>query len=117
MLLGLSTLITSIANYLLDVNSRHSQQCIIVILAAVANTISFIWNARNITRFQNKSSHWKSGCAPIVSLIALAGNNMIKCSNNDIQDFIILKSFDVSVHPLGNLFVLRFCGAFHLVFG
>lgn len=78
---------------------RHSLQCSVMILAAVTNTTFAIWYARNKARFQKCFKHWKSNCSVIILQTTLARNTTLKCSNYDIQDFVILKNFSVIIHP------------------
>ncbi|MCH89427.1 glycerol-3-phosphate dehydrogenase [Trifolium medium] len=76
-----------------------SPQCKVTIKAAIINLLNAIWLARNNARFNNKTTHWKSSVAWILSNTALTGNNSSGVCSASIREFVILKSLNVSLHP------------------
>ncbi|CAJ2642122.1 unnamed protein product [Trifolium pratense] len=80
-------------------DSSWTPQCKVAIKSAVINIMSAIWFARNNARFNNKPTHWKAAVNWIQSNVSLVGNKTSCCSYSSITDFIILKKFNVSIHP------------------
>ncbi|CAJ2668044.1 unnamed protein product [Trifolium pratense] len=80
-------------------DSSWTPQCKVAIKSTVINIMSVIWFARNNARFNNKPTHWKAAVNWIQSNVSLAGNKTSCCSYSSITDFIILKKFNVSIHP------------------
>ncbi|CAJ2628490.1 unnamed protein product [Trifolium pratense] len=76
-----------------------SPQCKITIKAALINLLNAIWFARNNARFNNKVTHWKSAVTWIISSTSLAGNISSCVSSSSMRDFMILKCFNVKLHP------------------
>jgi hypothetical protein len=75
-----------------------SPQCKTVITAVVVNLISCIWMVRNQARFNNKNINMKLAISIIIANISLSGNNTKKVSFNSKRDYIILKTFKVTIH-------------------
>jgi len=73
----------------------NNPQCKIVITSTMINIINSVWFARNQMRFRNKKIHWKSSLATVISNTTLCGN----LSKASISDFVILKKFNVTLHP------------------
>lgn len=80
-------------------NKQASPQCKIVTLSAVISSVNTIWFARNQIRFNNKVIHWRSSIARIMADANLSGNSTSKLSSSAISDFVILKAFNVNIHP------------------
>ena len=76
-----------------------SPQCRLAILYAVINILFAIWNARNVHRFKNRKIHWKSVISQIIVDVSLSASNSNLPASSSIQDFSILKAFNVSIHP------------------
>ncbi|GAU25788.1 hypothetical protein TSUD_222460 [Trifolium subterraneum] len=53
---------------------------------------------RNQHRFEGKSIHWRSAVNTVISRVSLSGNLSKKASFISMQEFVILKAFNVSVH-------------------
>jgi ribonuclease HI len=70
-----------------------------VIQATIVNIISTIWYSRNQSRFHNKKTHWQLAVNNIISAVTLSGNYTTKPSNSSVKDLIMLKKFNVNVHP------------------
>lgn len=82
-------------------NGSWNPQCKVVVTVALINLINNIWFARNQIRFQNKKIPWKSLIASITSNVALYGNLSKKVASPNIANFVILKKFNVYLHPRG----------------
>jgi hypothetical protein len=80
-------------------NGSWNPQCKIVVTSALINIFNSIWFARNQIRFQSKKIPWRSSIASIISNVALSGNLSKKVASPSIANFIILKKFNVSLHP------------------
>jgi len=80
-------------------NASWNPQCKIIITATMINIINSIWFAGNQMRFQNKIIHRKSSLATVKSNTALCGNISKVVASNNISNFVILKKFDVTLHP------------------
>jgi len=63
------------------------------------NLINSIWFSRNQLRFKNKKIHWKSSLNIIKSNTALCGNLSTAVASNSLSNFVILKKFEVTLHP------------------
>ncbi|RHN73363.1 putative ribonuclease H-like domain, ankyrin repeat-containing domain-containing protein [Medicago truncatula] len=74
-------------------------QCKLTITAAIINILNAIWYARNQQRFQDKKIHWKSSISTIISNVSLSSNLSQTVASSSITDFIIMKKFNVSIHP------------------
>ena len=70
-----------------------------VVLSFVINSTNAIWFAINQIRFNNSRIHWKSSIAKIMAEVNLSGNGTRKVSSNTISDFVILKAFNINLHP------------------
>lgn len=70
-----------------------------MVTSALINIFNSIWFARNQIRFQSKKIPWRSSIASIISNVALSGNLSKKVASPSIANFIILKKFNVSLHP------------------
>lgn len=75
-----------------------SQQCKVVVLAAIINIMSTIWFARKQFRFQGKPFNWRIAINNIIVAVSLTGNNTLKSSNSSVRDLIILKKCNVNIH-------------------
>jgi len=82
--------------YTSNIYSNHQSK--LVVNVAIINIINSIWFARNQFRFHNKKIHWKSSIASIAASVSLTGNNS-KTYSLSMVDFILLKKFDINVHP------------------
>lgn len=81
------------------VNKHWSPQCLVVIKACIVNILSSIWYTRNQARFQDKPIHWRTTMNDIISSVYLSGNNTCKTTHTSISEFVILKKFNISIHP------------------
>lgn len=88
----------SIASILSICDKKFSSQVLDVIRACIINVFWAIWFCRNRNRFENKQIHFKTAIAMIIANVALTGN-LSKGSMSSIQDFSILKSFDIVCKP------------------
>jgi hypothetical protein len=80
-------------------NKGWNPQCKVVITSALVNIFNTIWYARNKTRFNNKRINWRTSISVIISNTSLAGNLTNKKGYSSMTDFIILKKFNVNLHP------------------
>jgi ribonuclease HI len=76
-----------------------SPQCKIVILSALICIINGIWYCRNQVRFQNRRISKHSIISSISSATYLSGTYTKKFSYNSMRDFLILKAFNICIHP------------------
>jgi len=97
--IGTTSAISSLNEMYDLIYKQASPQCKIVTLSAVINTVNAIWFARNQKRFNNKTIHWRSSIAKILADANLSGNLTSKTSSSAISDFVILKTFNVNIHP------------------
>lgn len=90
-------------------NRSWNPQCKLVITAAMINIICIVWYARNQLRFSSRKIHWKSSLYTIISNTTLTGNLSKVVASASVINFVILKSFSVTIHPpkaLNNIEVL-----------
>ena len=80
-------------------NQHWSPQCQVVIKASFLNIFSSIWYTRNQARFQNKQLNWRSVINTIISNVTLSGNKTCKTSSSSMFEFMILKAFNIIIHP------------------
>jgi len=80
-------------------NNSWNPQCKVVITTTMINIINSIWFARNQLRFNNKKISWKSSISSVLSSIALCGNLSKTVASSSISNFVILKKFNVTLHP------------------
>lgn len=90
--------ISSLDVVLAALNKSYSPQCKTVVLSAVINTVNSIWFARNQIRFNISKIHWRFSISSIIAQVNLSGNLTHKVSSSAIADFVILKTFDVTIH-------------------
>ncbi|CAJ2644894.1 unnamed protein product [Trifolium pratense] len=91
--------VTSTVSSIFDIcNKNWNSQCKTVVISAVVNIFNTIWWCRNQHRFEGKSIHWRSAVNSIISNVSLSGNLSKKASFISMQEFIILKAFNVNVH-------------------
>jgi ribonuclease HI len=74
-------------------------QCKLTITAALINILNAIWYSRNQQRFKDKKIHWRSAISTIISNVSLSSNLSNTVASSSISDFIILKKFNVCIHP------------------
>jgi len=74
-------------------------QCKVVITSALINIINVVWFARNQARFNDKNVNWRSVISVIISNSSIAGNLTNKKALSSLYDFVILKKFNVGIHP------------------
>jgi len=79
-------------------NRSWNPQCRLVITAAMINIICTVWYARNQLRFSSRKIHWKSSLY-IISSTALTGNLSKVVASASVSNFVILKRFNVRIHP------------------
>lgn len=63
------------------------------------NIINSIWYARNQVRFKNQRIHWKSYISTVLANTTFIGNHTYAVASSVMYGFIILKKFNVNVHP------------------
>jgi len=80
-------------------NGSWNPQCKTVLTSSLINIFNCIWFARNQSRFQDKNIHWKSSIAAVISNSTLFGNLSKTVASPSISNFVILKKFNVSLHP------------------
>ncbi|RHN40929.1 putative ribonuclease H-like domain, reverse transcriptase zinc-binding domain-containing protein [Medicago truncatula] len=80
-------------------NRSWNPQYQLVITATMINIINSIWYARNQQRFSNKKIHWRSSISTVISNTALSGNLTKAVASASISNFVILKKFNVNLHP------------------
>lgn len=80
-------------------NNSWNPQCKVVITATMINIINSIWYARNQMRFNDKKIPWKSSLSSVLSSTALCGNLSTAVASSSISNFVILKKFNVTLHP------------------
>ncbi|CAI8586374.1 unnamed protein product [Vicia faba] len=76
-----------------------SSQAETVVSASVGNVFFQVWKARNLSRFKDKNILWKSRVNYVAPNAEFVGNLTSKCSNAAIKKFILLKNFDITIHP------------------
>jgi len=74
-------------------------QCKVVITGAMINILNSIWYASNQIRFKGDKIHWKSSVSTIIANTSFIGNHSSAVASSSMFDFIILKKFNVNVHP------------------
>jgi len=80
-------------------NRSWNPQCRLVIIAVMINIICTVWYERNQLRFSSRKIHWKSSLSTIISGTALTGNLSKVVASASVSNFVILKCFNVSIHP------------------
>jgi ribonuclease HI len=81
------------------VDRNWSPQCKVVIKASLINIFSTIWFVKNQARFNDKLIPWRTAINLVISSVALSGNLSRVFGHCPIQDFSILKHFNIKVHP------------------
>ncbi|XP_058776768.1 uncharacterized protein LOC131651114 [Vicia villosa] len=76
-----------------------SAQCKTLSTAAFIFIFNAIWMARNKVRFHNMFCSISSSISYILDDVSLAGNCSSVSSYINMEDFMIIKSFDVSIRP------------------
>ncbi|XP_058749874.1 uncharacterized protein LOC131622872 [Vicia villosa] len=76
-----------------------SAQVKAVVNACIVGIIYNIWNARNMARFDDVHTHWKTVISQLAGMIKVIGNNTKRCSNTDITSFSLLKRLDIKINP------------------
>lgn len=81
-------------------NKPWSDQCKVVVLSKIINTINAICQARNKVRFKDVKTHWKTAISSIILAVSfsISGNSTLKLCSNSILDFSVMKSFNVTLH-------------------
>ncbi|XP_058757247.1 uncharacterized protein LOC131630489 [Vicia villosa] len=74
-------------------------QARVVVKASLVYTFYLIWQARNLQRFENKSTHWKNYNINIMVRAKLVGNLTKKKNDDCMLSFSFLKCLRVSVEP------------------
>lgn len=69
------------------------------LIATIINIFNGVFFARNQLRFQNKKIPWKTSIATILSQTALSGNLSKNKAYPNISNFMLLKKFNVTLHP------------------
>jgi hypothetical protein len=80
-------------------NMSWNPQCKLVITAALINIINSIWYARNQGRFSKKTVPWRSSLSNVIASTCLSGNLSKVVASASISNFVILKKFNVNLHP------------------
>jgi ribonuclease HI len=80
-------------------NNSWNPQCKVVIIATMINIINSIWYARNQLRFNDKMVPWKSSLSNVIVCTSLCGNLTTDVASSNISNFVILKKFNVTLHP------------------
>ncbi|XP_058760550.1 uncharacterized protein LOC131633894 [Vicia villosa] len=76
-----------------------SNQAKVVSIAIITNIIHHIWKARNSARFEDTQISFERCCSNVTTAVRLIGNSSTNCSNSDMDSFLLLKSFDINIHP------------------
>ncbi|XP_058775770.1 uncharacterized protein LOC131650043 [Vicia villosa] len=79
-------------------SKKASGQCRVLHYATVISVFNAIWQARNKVRFQNIGFIFSYSISCILDVVSIDGNNADE-SYLDMQDFMILKSFHISIRP------------------
>lgn len=80
-------------------SGNKSPQCSLTIKYAFIFLINGGWRASNSCRFNNKPWHFNSLCLLILSRVKLSLNSLSATFKNSMDDFNIIKSFQVMIHP------------------
>ena len=80
-------------------NMSWNPQCKLVITTSLINIINSIWYARNQERFSMKRIPWRSSLSNVIASTCLSGNLSKIVAAASINNFVILKKFNVSLHP------------------
>ncbi|KAI5405230.1 hypothetical protein KIW84_052127 [Lathyrus oleraceus] len=83
----------------------------LVVLAAIINTITVIWQARNKLRFNNIRTHWKTALNAIIADVSRTGNATLKIGSFSMLDLNTHKCFNVKLNPPKSCDVS--CGGFY----
>ncbi|XP_058776615.1 uncharacterized protein LOC131650935 [Vicia villosa] len=71
----------------------------VVLQASIACIFHQIWLTRNRSRFEDLSANWKSCVGFVTTHAKIVGLNTRRISNSAIKNFVMLKSFGISIHP------------------
>lgn len=83
-----------------NVLSLHwSSQAEVVFSACLINGFFQLWKMRNLFQFEDNNIKWKTCATYIVAHAKLVVNLTSKCSNSTIQNFVLLKNFDINIRP------------------
>ncbi|XP_058783723.1 uncharacterized protein LOC131658448 [Vicia villosa] len=80
-------------------NKYGAGQCKSVVGAAVIYVLNVIWLTRNKFRFHNAGMNFSAATSYIMDAVSLAGSASSTAKHLNVHDFIILKSFKVSIRP------------------
>ncbi|XP_058763321.1 uncharacterized protein LOC131636708 [Vicia villosa] len=80
-------------------NNFGAGQCKSVVGAVVIYVLNVTWLARNKIRFHNAKMNFSAATSYIMEVVSLAGSVSSVTKNSNMQDFIILKSFKVTIRP------------------
>ncbi|GAU19900.1 hypothetical protein TSUD_95050 [Trifolium subterraneum] len=97
--LNLNINLSTIVDVMKLANRGWSSQCQIVISAAIVSIFNNIWLCRNSARFKNIKPNLTSVISLITSTASIAGNVTSQTSTSSMTDFVILKFFNVNLHP------------------
>ncbi|XP_058756625.1 uncharacterized protein LOC131629842 [Vicia villosa] len=81
------------------ISASSSPQAGVVLTACFINVFVQVWKARNLARFENKVTHWKTCITNISAMAKMVGNNTKKSSNSSMINFSLLKRFDIRINP------------------
>lgn len=79
-----------------------SKQARAVVHFCIVAVIYFIWQSRNMLRFEGIKTSWKHCVSKIMAQARLVGNVTKMASNGSIESFCVLKLFDITIHDQGN---------------
>lgn len=80
----------------------------LVVLAAIINTITVIWKARNKLRFNNIRTHWKTALNAIIADVSCTANATLKIGSFSMLDLNTRKCFNVKLNPHKSCIVKEF---------
>ncbi|XP_058785059.1 uncharacterized protein LOC131659970 [Vicia villosa] len=91
--------ISSIRDYFSILKAGWSPQARLTVPSCFTTMFHQIWKARNLARFEDKLTSWECYRSIIASQIKITGSNNSKFSNSDMNNFTVLKTFDIGMHP------------------
>lgn len=98
--LNINLNISNVAN-LLDITQEilvSSSQC--SHFATIIFVLNNIKQSRNKSKYDNKTTHWRTPVNNIISLVSLS-RNASKCTTSaSMEEFQILKALKVHIHPI-----------------
>ncbi|XP_058725702.1 uncharacterized protein LOC131596995 [Vicia villosa] len=98
-MLNIQYLFFSILDCYVAVAGCCSPQAADVFTACIVNIFVQVWKARNLSRFEDLTTHWRSCTVHISALAKLVGNNTKKSSNSFMANFTLLKGFGIAINP------------------